>query len=643
MRLSVQLVGLLLAGLLHNTVRGAGAQAQEGAPAQASASELRDARLSFTPESAARARAVLAAGPSEVEARATALLALGGSRTGGDLARLESALADGKPLERRAALYALGETGVAGLPALERALAGDVSGLEEAVGVALLVAERRGAAAAGTRLVELAQTDTALGRAAALALTQRAGEGTSFAALTEYHDLRWRAARAYGLVDGQRGPKALAAELFAEAAFRERVVVTAAAGLAPEVLQAHLFELLLAGERAEVLRVAVVLFPAQLERALLAGAWKPSLEAWRVMLTEIEAARAERRAQGLLEIAFRESPELEAQAGLLLVRAGGDLPWRWVADQLEAGGARMRSALAEACGERGEKARIPDLADLLERRPDLAIFGEGLVALARLGHASAREALDEILKGPASPKRDQVVAALARVLHDGNLRARAETVLRREDLAPELRFELELALALAGAPVERARLRAALSEGRSLEQRVRLVRALARAPEAADLELLAGLFPTENERELDVELALALLQNRHPAVDGLLRATLWSDEWNASVLAGGLLVQAGGMRALADELGAAPRSAGESDLRRVGFALGQWGGFAALEELGRTRSEGDPALQGALLGALAVRASEPERPVSIRLPEKGDAEPKRAPGKGPKKRRKPAR
>ncbi len=641
MRLSVLLAGLLLAGLLLDTARGAGAQAQEGAPAQSSASELRDARLSFTPESAARARVVLAAGPSEVEARATALLALGGSRTGGDLARLESALADGKPLERRAALYALGETGVAGLAALERALAGDVSGLEEAICVALWVAERRGAAAAGTRLVEFAQADTALGRAAARALALRAGEGASFAALTEYHDLRWRAARAYGLVDGQRGPKALAAELFAEAAFRERVVVTAAAGLAPEVLQAHLFELLLTGERAEVLRVAVVHFPAQLERALLAGAWKPSLEAWRVMLAEIESARAERRAQGLLEIAFRESPELEAQAGLLLVRAGGDLPWRWVSDQLEAGGARMRSALAEACGERGEKARIPDLADLLERRPDLAIFGEGLVALARLGHAPAREALDEILKGPASPERDQVVAALARVLHDGNLRARAETVLRREDLAPELRFELELALV--GAPVERARLRAALSEGRSLEQRVRLVRALARTPEAADLELLAGLFPTENERELDVELALALLQNRHPAVDGLLRATLWSDEWNASVLAGGLLVQAGGARALADELGAAPRSAGESDLRRVGFALGQWGGFAALEELARTRSEGDPALQGALLGALAVRASEPERPVSIRLPEKGDAEPKRAPGKGPKKRRKPAR
>ena len=632
MRLAVLLALLFLA-----LVRGAWAQAPGSAEREA-----RDARLSFSSDSAARARAALVAGPVEVEERALALLALGGGRASGDLARLESALSDGKPLERRAALFALGEMGVAGMPALERALAGDLAGLEQALCVALLVAERRGAAAAGERLSALAQKEGALALAAAWALTRKFGGEAPALALDEYYDLRWRAARAYGLVDGQRGQTALAAALFADTAFRERVVVLAAAELAPEVLATHLFELLLAGERDELLRVAALRFPAELARAHQSGAWKPTLAAWQVVLAEIEAARAERHAQGLLEIAFRESSELEPLAGLLLVRAGGDLPWSWVADQLEKGDARMRSALAEACGERGEQASIPEFADLLGRRKDLGIFGEGLVALARLGHPPARTALDELLKGPASHERDQAVAALARVLHDPNLRPRAAEALRREDLAPDLRLELELGLALAGARADGMLLRRSLLESGVLEggseRRQRLVRALARAPEQADLDLLVSLFPSESERELDVELALALLRHRHPAVNGLLRAALWSDAWNASVLAGGLIVHAGGVRALADELEAAPRSAGEADLRRVGFALGQWGGFAALEELARSHSEGDPALQGALLGALSVRAAEPVRTASLRLPEKSDATPKRAPAKGQKKR-----
>jgi hypothetical protein len=40
----------------------------------------------------------------------------------------------------------------------------------------------------------------------------------------------------------------------------------------------------------------------------------------------------------------------------------------------------------------------------------------------------------------------------------------------------------------------------------------------------------------------------------------------------------------------------------------VGFALGEWGGLTAVEPLARVRMEGDPVLQGALLGALVNRA-----------------------------------
>jgi hypothetical protein len=62
-----------------------------------------------------------------------------------------------------------------------------------------------------------------------------------------------------------------------------------------------------------------------------------------------------------------------------------------------------------------------------------------------------------------------------------------------------------------------------------------------------------------------------------------------------------------GLEALIDELDTAPRTAGDRDLRRVGFAIGEWGGLSAVEKLARERRETDPGLQGALLGALAAR------------------------------------
>src|SRR5262245_4688129 len=70
----------------------------------------RDARLSFTPESARRARAALegpAEGRDEVDERAALLVALGAGGGGGDAARIEAGLASSDVLEHRAALFAL--------------------------------------------------------------------------------------------------------------------------------------------------------------------------------------------------------------------------------------------------------------------------------------------------------------------------------------------------------------------------------------------------------------------------------------------------------------------------------------------------------------------------------------------------------
>jgi hypothetical protein len=84
---------------------------------------------------------------------------------------------------------------------------------------------------------------------------------------------------------------------------------------------------------------------------------------------------------------------------------------------------------------------------------------------------------------------------------------------------------------------------------------------------------------------------------------------LWRGSHDISLLAAAQLVEVYGMHFLLDEVAAAPRDADDADLRRVGFAIGTWGGIDAVEQLSRARrnNTGDPALQGAVLGALGAR------------------------------------
>ena len=77
--------------------------------------------------------------------------------------------------------------------------------------------------------------------------------------------------------------------------------------------------------------------------------------------------------------------------------------------------------------------------------------------------------------------------------------------------------------------------------------------------------------------------------------------------WNRSLLAGALYADVAGLEAMRLELSTPPRTATESDLRRAGFALGEWGGLLQVEALAAKLGGGDPRLQGALLGALSAR------------------------------------
>ena len=118
-----------------------------------------------------------------------------------------------------------------------------------------------------------------------------------------------------------------------------------------------------------------------------------------------------------------------------------------------------------------------------------------------------------------------------------------------------------------------------------------------------------GIFPVEDDRDVNVELALGLIKIRDPAVIPVLRAALWRDRdpWNRSCLAAALLIDVAGIDALREEVLRPKLNVSTRDRRRVGFALGQFGGVEEVEHLAAQLSAGDPALQGALLGALAAR------------------------------------
>jgi len=603
----------------------------------------RDARVSFSADSARRARAVLENPPPVALERAVAAFALGTARSTLDLARLEALVVEGLGQERRAALFALGELGPAGLDVLERQSARLEEELGDSLVVAYLVAEQRGASDVGVRLERLASAAVPAAIWARAALSHRAGEraGALTPALLLHQELRWRAAQAYGFIDGERWSKVRLRELAREPAFTARVVLGASETLFAPVLKAHLVQALAGAELPGALELAAALLPRELTLACVAGEWKPRDAAeWRRLLDALARARTERSAKELCQRAFLEVPEVETQAGILLLRGGGDLPWKWVADRLVAGTQDEREALVLALGERGQRELAADLAELSVARPELGLEGPALVALLRLGHEPAEDALHALVRDADGARLAAGVRALVPALHDARVRKYALRTRERTDLEPALELELAIGLAAHGDRAARLRVRGELPSAPPGPARLAAIEALARGADPTDLEVLARLFPLESDLEANRALALALLAGKDPVVRPVLQAALWGDEWTVSVLAGGLFVALAGPTALLDELDAAPLDVTESDLRRVGFALGEWGGQPALDELLRRRPESDPAVQGAVLGLLSARALLPTKPEA--RPGSGGAKPAAKPGAKPAAPKAPA-
>lgn len=566
---------------------------------------VRNDRVSFSQRTGALALEMLGRQNLTPTDRTAALFAIGAGSAIAERPRLLSWAQEGEPAERAAAVLGMGELGRVDMPYLRR-LAEASQG--ELVGVALLAVLRAGAAD-GEAVVQKIADD------ASSPYTQTASELLRFvrvpmesvpsSAARRWLDLRWEAARRFGLIDGEAWSEKVLAGLLADQNFLDRVVYQAASRLKLPAVSDHFLEVLLSPGSPERVAGAVSAIPAEVEQLVLNGLWAPADEVeWTTLVREIDLQRLESFCPNILRQA-RALPSLRTYASLLLARAGKPEGIPLLELELTGDDQLARSRIVEALGATGDKSFVTRIAPLMNDG-DAGVRNSALVGLLMLGQPAARDKLATRLTSPDDPEHVELLAALCRNPRSGEVRAALLAAL--PSLPSGEQVQVATALSLAGRTSERGIVREVLQSGPPPgELGIQMVQALCDDASPEDLTVLRSIFPVENAPIVDAELAIALVLNKDPLVLPVLREALWQEPWNRSVLAAGLLAAVKGMEALQDEIARPPVRATTRDMRRVGFAIGEWGGMLELEKLARRTTASDPALQGALLGALTGR------------------------------------
>jgi len=568
----------------------------------------RDKTIQFTARTTPEARALLNTTGLSAHRRAAALMALGCASAEGERERLETIARTGEGIERIAAVLALGEMN-AGATALLLEIAGSEDELLREC--ALLALLRDGRNAGRRRVEEIAADDGhPSGLAARDLLVQTFDPEASHPtpAGSALLRLRWDAAREFGLVAGQAWKVMAIRELAADPLLLADVVLGALPGVHRPGVSDHLLNQVLHGRGTARLRAAVAVFPRELSDLVANELWAPAdVAEWRAILDEIDQRRVERLVLDLLRAAI-EVPEVRWRAVELAGLAGEESNGELLAVDPSLMDAAGRVQFAAALGGVPDPSWLARFTSLRED-PVAAVRAAYLVAALRHDQRKATAEVEERVKDTAHPEHMPTVVALARVARDPRAGVVLETRLAECEGAEKI--HIATALCRAGRLAGRATVREALSADPPPrgEAAVALVRALARNDSSEDLEVFRALFPRPDDRVLDVELARTLAEIGDSSVEPLLRSAIWLGDFDVSVLAAGLLFDHGGPFALLRELQNPPLSASSSDLRRVGFAIGQWGGPAEYERLLRElrATSAHPAVQGAWLGALASR------------------------------------
>jgi len=587
------------------------AQVQEAPRGAWEALVARDARVGFGPRTALLASEVLRSSDAAGALRAAAWLALGSVGAGELAAQLEQTARGGSEPERAAAILALGERGQGSASTLlELAQSDDL----QVAATALLALLR-------TRDPNLRRVVEELARKPSDPRAALAAQLLIFAADPAHSEpvvatrllleLRWRAAREFGLVDGQTWMVLVCRALGQRADFRSAVILRAAARIDRPGVRDLLLGALLHGEGQGRLRAAARGMPRELALLVQNQLWRPAnLGEWTAIFDELEQGRLEAYAPEVFEAALSE-PALKARALDLYSRSGAQDLSGAIEEALAGASTQDRVLLCRAMGESEDSAYRQRLAALATSR-EPSVRAAALVAGLLLGSRPADAALRAGLAQRDDPLRAALLLELAANTRSASALALLEDEFKRAS-EPERRV-IGPALAREGLRDARVWCREALASRppRPAEALRVLVAALRVRLSSEDLDVVRGLFPREDTDEnlaLNVELALALVELGDPSASLLLQSALWNGDLEVSLLSGALLAQVSGMHALRAEAANPPASASSADVRRAGFALGLWGGLPELEALAQALryNSGAPALQGGLLGFLSTR------------------------------------
>jgi len=579
-----------------------------------------DARVSFTSRTELAALTALEGGGLDQDSRAAALFALGASGSTRARALLEESLNDGPVRERCAAVLALGEMGI-GVRTLLEGLREDSDPLVSEC--ALLALMRTGRWAAAEYVEAVAESgDEARSQVAEklLLFATNAPASESTAASELLLELRWDAARRFGLVDHRAWEVVQLERLAQDPEFLKGFILTAVAETYRPGIKDH-FRSLVEAERKGLGAVsdtticaALRAMPKEVSLLVESGLWNPR---WDVLLQEIRDSELEGSTRGLLNVA-KEIPSMRYRAVSLLVRSGNTEVLEPVLDELESGelGPMQLVWCCEALGDSGSQAAIPAL-DLLSQHSIENVAAAANIQLARLGDERAAVEVKGFLADTDSYMHRQVVGWVAAHAESPILASLLSDAL--SDMKGARALEANIALSLEGDSAARGRLREILISGLPPgELGASAVRALEASGSIEDLAYLKHQFPHERDRVVNEALALAMFRARDSRVLPLIRAGVWdSEEFDQSVLASALFIEIAGLRALVDEARYEPMLDAHSDHaryrapkypRRVGYALGLWGGAQALEELYSEVSDvREDVRHGAVLGALASR------------------------------------
>lgn len=400
--------------------------------------------------------------------------------------------------------------------------------------------------------------------------------------------------------------------------FLEAVTLQLARELELKGSEKYFFEILRDGEGAPRIRDVVQLSPTGVEAMLASGEWLPQdLKEWKWLVLTAMREGVYPAMPAALEraLAIENSPVRLISAGLLF---DAERPLQEILRegfQNEDPNNRAYAALAVCANGR------PDYAGAVRALLDDEhpwVRANAMAGLVAIGDSLGVQAARDLLFAPAAihPARDIsfLFEALERLAFDENVTSFVE------ELLPKLKgLELVAAqslLVIHGVELDRTELRAALPGLDPLIPEMhRGVRALSTTLTAEDVGVLVGLFHQPNSQTVALDLVVALAKSGYGEVEALLQRAAFTLPWNQGILAAGCAIEAYGDEALYNWMQSAPEGTEPEVIRRLGWAIGTFGGAETVEalrerashpELGLPPERRSVALQGAALALLAA-------------------------------------